>query len=156
MRSLGNLNRTLVAVAYPPAYRSGALLRRCHELPGVAIIAKDDGLCLDFGVASSHHGIRHALMVGREVAYRIGIGWIAGEQVRLAPASSEILHLFRTRSTRFLHPRIAAIAVEALGVVPDRLEARLPALSGYQTGRGRDGHFHARHRRLRRAHTYPC
>src|SRR5207342_220600 len=52
-------------------------------------------------------------------------GRIAGKQVCLATAATEVLGLLRTAAARLLHPRITAKMVEAGRVEPDPLDTCL-------------------------------
>src|SRR4051812_35669160 len=63
------------------------------------------------------------MMMWRELANRIRIRRVAGEQVGLAAASAEISGLLRTAATRLLHPCFAAEVIEARRVEPDPLDA---------------------------------
>src|SRR5512146_759436 len=71
------------------------------------------------------HGRGHEMMMRREIAYRIGAGRIAGQQIGLAAAAAEVPPALRAAAAGLLHPILAAVAVERGGVVPDRADARL-------------------------------
>ena len=99
-----------------------------------AIVAENDGLRFHVTSARPRDCLRHPMMIGRQIAYRIGIRGITRQHVRLAAATPEVVRFFRTRATRFLHPCIVAIAVEALRVVPNCFQARVADVGECEPG----------------------
>src|SRR5207249_9512002 len=82
----------------------------------------------------ARHRFRHAMMVRGQIAHRVGIVGIPGQQVRLAAATAEVPGSFRTAATGLLHPRLAAKAVEGRRVVPDGADVRLTHVGELQSG----------------------
>src|SRR3569833_274625 len=78
----------------------------------------------------------------RQITHRIGIGGIAGKEVRLAAAAPEIARFLRATAARLLHPLVAAEAIESLRVIPDRshrLRAHIRKCETRQHARGMAG-----------------
>src|SRR5438477_9637864 len=79
----------------------------------IAVAAKYQRSFVQARTPSPVNGLGHQMMMGRQVAHRIGIRGIAGEQVCLTTAAAEITGFFRATSARFLHPAVAAEVSEA-------------------------------------------
>src|SRR5882757_11426297 len=79
-----------------------------EQVSGISVAAKYQGLLLHALTVRRCDGLCHQVMVRGQIAYRIGIGRIAREQVGLATAAAEIARFFRAAAARLLHPRIAA------------------------------------------------
>src|SRR6185503_4171931 len=80
------------------------------------------------------HGLRHQVMVRREIANRICIGRIAREQVSLAATTAEVPALLGTTAAWLLHPGVAAEVIETGRVVPDPPDTRLAYAGQCQVG----------------------
>src|SRR6266478_2563616 len=85
-----------------------------------AVIAEDQHLLVrlaradGMGLGGALDRLGHEMVVGRQIADRIRIGRIAGEEVGLAAAPAEIAGLLRAAPARLLHPAIAAKVIESL------------------------------------------
>src|SRR6202140_4795135 len=79
------------------------------------------------------HRLRHQMMVRRQIAHRVGIVGVTGQQVRLAAATAEVPGSFRTAATGLLHPRLAAKTVEGRRVIPDGADVRLTHIGELQS-----------------------
>ena len=73
------------------------------------------------------------MMVRRQIAHRVGIVGVTGQQVRLAAATAEVPGSFRTAATGLLHPRLAAKTVEGRRVIPDGADVRLTHIGELQS-----------------------
>src|SRR3984893_2986823 len=121
--------RAVLPSVYAPLAAPGGLAR--YHWDRGAVIAKHQHLlahaarCCGTGMFGPRHRLRHPMMVRRQIAHRVGIVGVAGQEVRLAAATAEVLGSFRTAATGLLHPRLAAKAVEGRRVIPDGADVRL-------------------------------
>src|SRR6185437_4357744 len=104
---------------------------RCVEQPlfpcaRIAMVAEDegrlDGRC-GYSPLGPHHRLGDEVMMGRELADRIGVGRVARQEVSLAATAAEVPPALRAAAAGLLHPALAAVAVESRRVVPDRADA---------------------------------
>src|SRR4030095_9278762 len=79
-------------------------------------------------------GLRHQVMVRRELATRTCIGRIARQQVSLATTTAEVPALLGTTAAWLLHPGVAAEVIETGRVVPDPPDTRLAYAGQCQAG----------------------
>src|SRR5215831_17085076 len=85
----------------------------------------------DFGFGTP--GVDQAVR-RRELAYRISAGRVAGQVIRLAPTSAEILRAPLATAARLLHPVFAPESVEAGRLHPDVGERSVPHVVELQVG----------------------
>src|SRR5262245_47167387 len=97
------------------------------------MVAKDEGPLLDARVTGARDSFGYEMMVRREVADRIGVRRVSGEEVRLTATAAEVLRLLGTAPARLLHPGVAAKAIEAGRIEPDPLDARVRDVGEFES-----------------------
>jgi hypothetical protein len=100
-------------------YTSPFLIRSVISRQTSGILAEDQ-IPKKLFIRSALDSLSHEPMMGRIIACRVGLGWIASEKRGLTTAAAKIDLSLWTRLTRLRHPLGAAKAIETFRSVPDR------------------------------------